>query len=128
MPTCPWTATSSAAWVIVVTAAGTGDAEARYIVAPNFSTTGRTATLTIQSEIFRITQGRAEELKLDGKISGVSGSCPNLRFTVDNRTVTTDRETDFRHGECSKARNGEHVIVRGFAQADGTVLATRIDF
>jgi hypothetical protein len=109
-------------------AAGTGEAEIRYVVAPNFSRSGRSATLTIQSEVLRISQGRAEELTLNGRISNVSGSCPNLRFTVENRTVVTDRETEFKSGGCSKARNGEDVEVRGFAQPDGTVRATRVEF
>ena len=127
--TCPWTVVSSAIWLTVVGAtSGSGDEEIRYSVAPNFSTAGRSATLTIQSEVFRVTQGPAPELKLDGKISSLSGTCPNLRFRVDDRTVVTDRETEFRHGECSKARNGDGVTVRGYARPDGTVLATRMDF
>jgi uncharacterized protein DUF5666/BACON domain-containing protein/all-beta uncharacterized protein len=126
---CPWTVVSSAAWLTVTGASsGSGDAEVRFLVAPNFSMLGRSATLTIQSEVFRVTQGRAEELKLEGKISNLAGACPNLRFRVDNRTVVTDRETEFRHGECTKARNGDGVTVRGFAQPDATVVATRIDF
>ena len=126
---CPWTVLSSAAWVTIVgAAAGSGEAEIRYLVAPNFSALARTATLTVQSESLRITQARAEELKLDGEISSLTGVCPTLRFRVDNRTVTTDRDTDFRDGGCSKARNGADVTVRGFAQPGGTVLATRVDF
>ena len=127
--TCPWTVISSAAWLTVIgPSSGSGDAEIRFIVAPNVLASGRSATLTIQSEVFRVTQGRGEELRLDGRISSLSGTCPNLRFTVDSRTVATDRETDFRHGDCTKARNGEAVTVRGFAQPDATVLASRIDF
>ena len=126
---CPWAVVSSAPWLIVTGASsGSGDGEIRFLVAPNFGASGRSATLTVQSEVFRVTQGRAEELRFEGKISNLSGTCPNLRFRVDNRTVVTDRETDFRHGECSKARNGDDVTVRGFAQPDATVLATRIDF
>lgn len=128
LPVCPWTVISSAAWVMITgMAAGSGEAEIRYQVAPNLSALARTATLTIQSEVFRITQARAEELRLEGKISSLSGTCPALRFRVDDRTVITDRNTDFRHGECSRVRNGEEVTVRGFVQPDGTVLATRVD-
>ncbi|MGB2714987.1 MAG: BACON domain-containing carbohydrate-binding protein [Vicinamibacterales bacterium] len=126
---CPWTVLSSAPWVTIVgVPAGSGESEIRYLVAPNFSALARTAVLTIQSEVFRITQARAEELKLEGKISSLTGVCPNLRFRVDNRTVITGPDTDFRHGECSKAKNGDGVTVRGFAQPDGTVVATRVDF
>jgi hypothetical protein len=128
-PGCPWTGVSSAVWLTLVgVATGTGEAEIRYVVAPNVSSLGRSATLTIQSEVLRITQDPAEELKLDGRISNVSGSCPDLRFIVDNRTVTTDAQTEYRHGDCSKARNDAKVTVRGFAQPDGTVRARRVDF
>jgi hypothetical protein len=126
---CPWAVVSSAGWITVAGAStGTGAAEIVYVVAPNFSTSGRSATLTIQSEVLRVSQARAEELKLDGRISNVSGSCPNIRFQVDGRTVTTDRTTDFRRGDCSDARTGKDVTVRGFPQPDGTVRATRVEF
>jgi trimeric autotransporter adhesin len=127
--TCPWTAVSSAAWVTFSSpASGTGDGEIRYSVAENFATSGRTATLTLASQVHRITQERAEEITFDGRISGMSGSCPNLRFTVAGRIVTTDRETEFRDGKCSDARNGDDVRVKGFRQPDGTVHARRVEF
>jgi hypothetical protein len=65
---------------------------------------------------------------VDGKISALSGSCPNLRFSVDDWTVTTGPNTEFRKGDCSKARDGEKVTVRGFAMPDRTLLASRVDF
>lgn len=127
--TCPWTAVSSAAWVAFSgPASGTGDGEIRYSVAENFATTVRTATITVASEVHRIAQGRAEEIDFNGRISGISGSCPNLRFTVAGRIVTTDRETEFKDGKCSEASNGDDVKVKGFRQPDGTVRARRVEF
>lgn len=127
--TCHWTAVSGASWVTIVgPATGTGDGEIRFAVTPNFSSSSRSATLTVQSEVFQVTQERAGELKVDGKISALSGSCPNLRFRVDDWTVTTDGATEFRKGDCSKARDGEKVTVRGFATADRTLQARRVDF
>jgi hypothetical protein len=126
---CPWTALSPANWVVVSgPVVGTGDAEIRYTVAPNFTTSSRTTTIVIGTATHRISQSKAEEIRFDGKIGGLSGSCPNLRFTVDGRTVITDRETEFRDGRCSDAQNGEDVEVRGFPQSDGTVLARRVEF
>jgi hypothetical protein len=126
---CPWSVVSSAAWVTVLgVPSGTGEAEIRYLVVANSSSSGRSATLTIQSQVLRISQARGEELKFEGKISSLSGSCPNLRFRLDNLTVATDTGTEFRRGDCSKARNGSDVTVRGFRQPDGSVLATRVEF
>lgn len=126
---CPWTALSAAGWVVVSgPALGTGDAEIRYSVAPNFTPSDRSTTIQVVTETHRISQRDAEEIELDGTIAGLSGACPNLRFTVDGRTVTTDRETDFRDGRCSDAQNGEDVEVRGFPQSDGTVRARRVEF
>lgn len=125
---CAWTATSSASWVSIANPAGTGEAEVRYTVAENFTTSSRSATITIANETHRITQDRAREVVIDGRISGLSGSCPDLRFTVDGQVVTTDRETDFRSGNCSSARNGRDVEVRGFRQSNGTIRAHRVEF
>lgn len=126
---CPWSAQSSATWVTISSApSGVGDGEVRYVVAENFSTSPRTTAITIGSQIHRIAQDRAEEIELEGKISALSGSCPNLRFAVANRIVTTDRDTEFKSGKCSDARNGKDVKVKGFRQSDGTVDARRVEF
>jgi hypothetical protein len=127
--TCQWTAVSGAGWVTILGAStGTGNGEVRFAVAPNLTSSSRSATVTVQSKVFRITQERAGERRVDGKISALSGSCPNLRFSVDDWTVTTGPNTEFRKGDCSKARDGEKVTVRGFAMPDRTLLASRVDF
>jgi hypothetical protein len=127
--TCSWTARSNASWVTITgSAAGNGTAEIRYTVAENFSTSSRSTTITVATEVLRIAQDRADEMELEGRISGLSGSCPNLRFTVDGRTVTTDRDTTFREGKCSNARNGERVTVWGMRQSNGTIDARRVEF
>jgi hypothetical protein len=100
----------------------------RFTVAENFSSASRSATLTIAGETFRITQAAAEQIRLNGKIFNVSGSCPNLRFRVDNQTVTTDSGTEYDEGRCSDVRNGKDISVRGFRQSDGTVKAVRVEF
>jgi hypothetical protein len=128
-PTCGWNARSSAAWVrISLPGLGTGNGEIGYSVEENFSTSDRSATITVGSEVHRITQERAREVRLEGKISGLSGSCPNLRFMVDGTAVTTNGETEFRDGRCSGARDGEEVTVRGLRHSDGTVHARRVEF
>lgn len=126
---CAWTAQSSAAWVTITSAqSGTGDGEIRYSVAENFTTSSRTATITVHTAVLRIVQDRARELRLSGRISGISGTCPALRFTVDGTVVTTNSNTDFDGGRCTDARNGVEVDVRGYRQPNGTVLARRVEF
>ena len=125
---CSWTATSSASWVVVNTPSGSGETDVRFTVAENFSPLSRSATLTIGGQRFQITQAAAPEVRLDGKVSAVSGSCPSLTFTVENEVVRTDSQTEFRHGSCSDVRNDRKVNVRGYMQADGRVLLQRVDF
>jgi uncharacterized protein DUF5666 len=107
---------------------GTGEREIRYSVAENFLASGRSATITVATETHHVAQERAEEIKVEGKISGLSGSCPNLRFTVQNRLIATDRDTDFKGAKCSEARNGNAVIVTGLRQSDGSIDARRVEF
>ena len=72
-----------------------------------------------------------QETQLDGNVSGLTGACPTLRFTVTVSagvaTVTTNSATVFTGGSCSALTNGRRVQARGFAQSDGAVLATRVD-
>lgn len=126
---CPWDVQSSASWVTITSGAtGVGEADVRYTVAENFATSSRNATITVASQTHRVVQDEAEELRFRGTVSGVSGSCPNLRFTVDGRTVTTDRDTDFRSGRCSDVKNGTEVSVRGLRTSAGTIDARRVEF
>ena len=126
---CAWTAQSSAAWVTITSPrSGTGDGEIRYSVAENFSSSSRTATITVNTAVLRIVQERARELRLSGRLSGLSGTCPAIRFTVDGTVVTTNGDTDFDGGRCADARNGAEVDVRGYRQPNGTVLARRVEF
>ena len=83
--------------------------------------------LTIAGQAFRITQAAAAEIRLEGRISTLNGSCPNLTFRIENQVVRTDSQTDFRDGGCSDLRNDRDVNVRGYRQADGRVLPHRVD-
>jgi hypothetical protein len=124
---CSWTASSNAGWVTVNTPAGTGETDARFTVAQNFSAMSRLATLTIAGQTFRITQAAAPEVRFEGRIGAISGSCPNLSFRIGVNLVRTDSQTDFRHGDCADVRNNREVEVRGYMQPDGKVLLHRVD-
>ncbi|HSL21259.1 MAG TPA: DUF5666 domain-containing protein [Vicinamibacterales bacterium] len=67
--------------------------------------------------------GRNIDLK--GEIGELSGLCPLVQFTLSRRLVRTTAATDFRL-RCDDLRNGRDVAVKGVVQADGSVLATRI--
>jgi hypothetical protein len=69
-----------------------------------------------------------EPIELDGRVSGLSGSCPSRTFTLEGRTIRTNGLTDFRRGNCSSLDNNDRVEVEGLLQADGSVLATRVTF
>jgi len=60
-------------------------------------------------------------------MSGLSGSCPNVSFTVSSTTVFAIGSTNYVDGKCKDLRNGRNVTVTGTIQADRRVLATLID-
>lgn len=66
------------------------------------------------------------EVRLSGSIRQLSGSCPTVRFTLDNTLVTTNGETRFRGGRCSALENRDDVEVRGTRLADGSVAASEV--
>ncbi len=68
------------------------------------------------------------EFDAKGPISGLSGNCPALSFTLDGTTVTTDATTTFENAQgCSAIVDGMTLEVEGTKQADGSVLAAKVD-
>jgi hypothetical protein len=63
----------------------------------------------------------------DGFISGLTGTCPALTFTVRTTVVTTSETTRFRDVPCASLGEGLRVEVRGRRQLDRSIVATRID-
>lgn len=66
-------------------------------------------------------------VEVEGEISSLQGSCPNLQFTVSRRTIRTNAATDFRKMNCGELRSRMDVKVKGVVQADGSILATRVE-
>jgi hypothetical protein len=64
--------------------------------------------------------------ELSGTVSGLTGSCPSISFTVRSMVVRTSGATDFRDA-CSRILNGSRVEVRGTRDANGQMLATRVE-
>ncbi len=85
------------------------------------------SVLTADLIIVQDTGGNATEVK--GTVGAIlSGSCSSLplKFTVGTTTVTATSTTMFTPG-CSAVVAGAMVSVDGTTQADGSLLATRVD-
>jgi hypothetical protein len=121
---CAWTATTTASWITVTTGAGTGNGTARYSVAQNTGA-ARSSTLTVAGVGVAISQAAAPppSIEVSGAVSGLSGNCPALTFTVGGRLVRTNSATDFQ-SRCDRIRNGDTVTVTGVVQSDNSLLAS----
>jgi hypothetical protein len=64
-------------------------------------------------------------VQLDGPVSGASGTCPSLAFTVSRTIVKTSSSTTF-DGGCTAVVNGASVSVTGTRQTDDSVAATHV--
>lgn len=67
-----------------------------------------------------------DEMELTGAVSAVGGVCPAATFTVGTTRVATTSTTTFRETTCAAIVNGTLVEVKGIAQADGSIVATRV--
>jgi hypothetical protein len=65
-------------------------------------------------------------IALQGQVTGLSGSCPAVRFVVDGRTVLTTGSTSFDR-RCRDLDDGDTVRVSGMTQADGTIDASEVE-
>jgi hypothetical protein len=64
---------------------------------------------------------------LTGFISGSTGTCPAVTFTVQSTKVTVNSSTTFPSTTCADAtKNDANVTVTGTKQADGSVVATSV--
>lgn len=71
--------------------------------------------------------GGGAAVELQGMVSGLGGTCPTLSFHVNSTAVTTTGSTQFKGAGCSAVKNGSSVEVKGTRQADGSVLANKIE-
>jgi hypothetical protein len=68
------------------------------------------------------------DISLDGRVSGVAGSCPIVTFTLEGRSVYTTATTAFQRGPCRDLRNGTRIEMRGFVMSDNRVRADVVRF
>jgi hypothetical protein len=128
---CAWTAASQAPWITIAGApSGSGDSRLRIAVSPTLLINGRTGTLVVAGQTVTVNQAGIlnQEVTLTDRIVGLSGSCPNRSFTIGGSNVVTNGRTEYAgKDDCGDLREGRQARVRGIGQADGTILATRIE-
>jgi hypothetical protein len=73
--------------------------------------------------------GNENEAELRGTVSAFSGAatCPAATFTIGTTKVTTSATTVFDDVSCATLANGAIVEVDGTTQADGSILATKVE-
>lgn len=69
-----------------------------------------------------------DEDEFKGTVSALSGTCPNITFTLNGTTVKANNATRFEDGSCARMRNNARVEVHGRRQTDGSIQADRIEF
>ena len=68
-----------------------------------------------------------QRVELKGPVAARNGTCPMAAFMVNGTRVTTNAATIFDDVTCAGLQNGMQVEVEGQRQADGSVLAARIE-
>ena len=63
------------------------------------------------------------EVTVTGLVSGLEGTCPSLRFTVDGKRFATSGSTTYGGGACANIANGGKVGVAGTQGSDGIFAA-----
>lgn len=69
---------------------------------------------------------RDREVEVTGLVEGLTGTCPNLSFTVQGQKITTGARTEFDDGTCESVRNGQRVEIEGYVE-NGTLVADEVD-
>jgi hypothetical protein len=66
--------------------------------------------------------------KVEGAVSGFSAAgCPAVTFTVGTTKVTASSATTFKGVTCATLANGKTVEVKGTKQADGSIVAAKVE-
>ena len=72
-------------------------------------------------------QPEQKEAEVEGVLSNRAGACPSITFIVASKAVATNAATEFKDGSCAGLANGDRVEVEGIAQANGSILAKRVE-
>lgn len=76
---------------------------------------------------------RPDLTEREGSVTGLTGACPTLTFTVGaagsatTTKVTTDGNTQFEDVRCTNIQNGAILEVKGKMQTNGSLLAVKVE-
>jgi len=70
---------------------------------------------------------REDQSELKGAVSGLTGNCPRVSFTVGGTKVTTSEITQFDQFRCGDIRNDMVVEVTGSRESDNSIAATKVE-
>ncbi len=87
----------------------------------------RTATGFDATEVNVQNQTGSSLSEVEGVVSGLSGTCPELTFRVGTTTVRTTGTTVFRDGGCRALTDADRVEVRGTRGTDGAISAAIVE-
>ena len=68
------------------------------------------------------------EFALEGKVSALEGTCPDVTFAVDGHTVAANADTEYEQGSCEDLTDGAQVEVKGVVLEDNTYLVQKVEF
>lgn len=64
---------------------------------------------------------------VEGTVTDVQGSCPNLRFKLGETQVMTKEQTKYEDGSCKDIQNNKKIEVKGQRDQKGMLTAAEID-
>jgi hypothetical protein len=70
---------------------------------------------------------REDQAEVKGAVSGLTGTCPKVSFTVEGAKVTTSETTQFEDVKCADIKNGMVLEIKGPRQSDGSIAATKVE-
>ena len=81
---------------------------------------------SVKATKVKLEEAAHREAEVQGKVSGLTGTCPNKSFTVNGVNVLTDKNTEFSGGKCEQLAKDLKVEVKGTYQADKSVKAAKV--
>lgn len=122
---CAWTAATSTPWLTITSGqAGTGDGTVTVVAAANLTSSERNGSVLVAGRTVSFSQDRAELQSFSGRMKNLSGTCPALSFTVDDRPIRTTSSTVFSPS-CNAFNENDRVAGEGVRQ-EGILYATSI--
>ena len=70
----------------------------------------------------------AREVDVRGLVTGSTGTCPTVTFTIGTNKVAVTKDTVYAHTSCADAtKNNARIEVKGTSASDGTITATEVE-